>query len=196
GDFNGANAINGSLTRNRAAAVDATTGTATAWDPNANNTVYALAVSGSTVAAGGVFSSLGGVTRHNAAALSATDGAATGWDPNANDSVRALAVSGSTVYLGGQFVGANAINGSLTRNRAAAVDATTGTATGWDPNANSSVRALAVSGSTVYLGGQFSGANAINGSLTRNRAAAVDASTGTATGWDPNANNPVDALAV
>jgi hypothetical protein len=38
--------VNGT-TRNRAAAVDATTGAVTAWDPNANNIVYAVA-SGST----------------------------------------------------------------------------------------------------------------------------------------------------
>src|SRR5207244_3902572 len=96
---------------------------------------------------------------------------------------------------GGDFSGANAINGSVPRNRAAAVDATTGAATGWDPNAADSVLALAVSGSTVYLGGDFSGANAINGTLTRDRLAAVDAATGAATAWDPDANFSVLALA-
>jgi hypothetical protein len=105
-------------------------------------------------------------------------------------------VSGSTVYLGGNFSGANSINGTQTRNRLAAVDATTGTATGWDPNANNTVNALAVSGSTVYIGGDFSGANSINGTQTRNRLAAVDATTGTATAWDPGASDTVNALAL
>jgi hypothetical protein len=68
----------------------------------------------------------------------------------------------------------------------AAVDATTGTATSWDPNADNEVDALAVSGSTVYLGGSF---GSINGSLARNHVAAVDATTGTATSWDPNTND-------
>jgi hypothetical protein len=196
GDFSGANAINGSLPRNHAAAVDASTGTATPWDPNANSIVSAFAVSGPTVYVGGSFSSLDGQRRNNVAALNAADGTLTAWDPNANGAVDTLAVSGSTVYLGGLFSGANAINGSLMRNHAAAVDASTGTATAWNPNANNAVLALGVSGSTVYLGGLFSGANAINGSLTRNHAAAVDASTGTATAWDPNVNRSVLALAV
>jgi hypothetical protein len=70
--------------------------------------------------------------------------------------VSALAVSGSTVYLGGFFNGANSINGTLTRNRLAAVDGTTGTATGWDPNPNNGVRALASDGGGgVVAGGIF-----------------------------------------
>jgi hypothetical protein len=82
--------------------------------------------------------------------------------------VLAIAVSGSTVYLGGEFTTIN--NSSTVRNRAAAVDTTTGTATSWNPNANNTVHAIAVSGSTVYLGGDFT---TINGSTTRNRAAAI-----------------------
>jgi hypothetical protein len=42
----------------------------------------------------------------------------------------------------------------MTRNRAAAVW-TDGTLAAWNPNVNSTVNALAVSGSTVYLGGSF-----------------------------------------
>ena len=157
-------------------------------------------LSGSTVYIGGQFSGAnsinGNTTRNRAAAVDTTNGTATSWDPNLNNTVNALAVSGSTVYLGGQFSGANSISSSTTRNRAAAVDTTNGTATSWDPNLNNTVNALAVSGSTVYLGGQFSGANSINGNTTRNRAAAVDTTNGTATSWDPNLNNTVNALAV
>ncbi|MEO5618437.1 MAG: T9SS type A sorting domain-containing protein, partial [Candidatus Eisenbacteria bacterium] len=58
---------------------------------------------------------------------------------------------GSTVYAGGLFSNI----GGAGRNRIAALDATTGVATGWDPNPNNNVFALAVSGSTVYAGGGF-----------------------------------------
>ncbi len=106
----------------------------------------------------------------------ATTGAATSWDPNVTGSgdvrVCSLAVSGSTVYVGGQFT---AIGGQ-TRNNIAALDAGTGLATAWNPNASGRARrdhvvdALAVSGSTVYAGGEFSSI----GGQTRNYIAALD----------------------
>ena len=69
------------------------------------------------------------------------------------------------MYIGGDFNGANSVNGTLTRNRAAAVDTTNGNATSWNPNLSNTVNTLAVSGSTVYLGGSFSGVGSVNGSL-------------------------------
>jgi len=200
GGFSGADSMNGSTTRNHAAAVNATSGTATGWNPDANQFVSALAPSGTMVLAGGTFSSVGGQTRNNAAALSTADGTLTSWNPDANGGVEALAISrdGSTVYLGGEFNGADSINGSTTRNFAAAVNATSGAATEWNPDANGGVEALAISpdGSTVYLGGKFSGADSINASTTRNYVAAVDATSGTANGWNPDANGGVNALAI
>ena len=65
--------------------------------------MLALAVSDSTVYAGGGFTSIGGQIRHNLAALDATTGAATAFNANPDDEVLALAVSGSTVYAGGYF---------------------------------------------------------------------------------------------
>jgi len=199
GDFNGPNSINGSLTRNSLAAVDATSGAATAWNPNVNSIVFALAVSGSTVGAGGLFSSIGGVSRNGAAALNPADGKPTAWNPNVNGAVYSMAVSGSTVYLGGSFSGAGAINGNMaiTRNRAAAVDATTGTVNGWNPNLSDVPLALVVSGSRVYIGGLFHGPNSVNGNTTRNYAATVDTTNGTVDpNWDPNLTDRAFALAV
>jgi trimeric autotransporter adhesin len=191
GEFN---TINGTTTRNDAAAVDATTGAVDAWNPNPNGYVNSIAISGNTVYLGGAFNSINGsVTRNYAAAVDGTTGLATAWNPDANARVLALAASGSTVYLGGAFNGANSINGSLTRNYVAAVDSTTGTATAWNPNATSEVLALAVSANTVYIGGYFNGANSIAG-VSRNRAAAVDATTGVATAWDPNLDAEVNAI--
>jgi LPXTG-site transpeptidase (sortase) family protein len=137
--------------RNYIAALDATTGNATAWNPNANTNVYALAVSGSTVYAGGDFNFIGWQIRNGIAALDATTGDATAWSPDANGSVEALAVSGSTVYAGGGFTSI----GGQARNRIAALATTTGNATTWNPNMNDTVLALAVSGDTLYAGGYF-----------------------------------------
>ena len=52
------------------------------WNPDANNTVYALAHVGSTEYAGGAFTAVNGnVSRGGAAALRRATGAATSWDP-------------------------------------------------------------------------------------------------------------------
>ena len=61
----------GGQTRNFIAAMDAGTGLFTPWDPNANNNVNALALSGSTVYAGGDFTIIGGQSRNEVAALDA-----------------------------------------------------------------------------------------------------------------------------
>jgi hypothetical protein len=156
GEFTGI----GGQTRNGLAALDASTGNATPWNPNADGRVSALAVSGSTVYVGGGFSSIGGQPRNDIAALDASTGNATAWNPNVSGSIDALVVSGSTVYAGGYFTSI----GGLTRNHMAALDASTGRATPWNPNPGpimgiahgwSSISALAVSGSKVYVGGDF-----------------------------------------
>jgi predicted small secreted protein len=168
--------------------LDATTGKAAAWNPNANFDVLSLAVSGTTVYAGGSFSSIGGQSRSRIAALDATTGNAIAWNPNANSDVYSLAMSGTTVYAGGWFTSI----GGQSRNYIAALDATTGNAIAWNPNANSDVYSLAVSGTTVYAGGWFSSI----GGQSRSRIAALDATTGNALAWNPNANGQVYSLAV
>lgn len=172
----------GGQTRNRIAALDVSTGSATSWNPGANDWVRAIVVSGSTVYAGGLFTVIGGQFRDYIAALDRSSGGATSWNPNANDSVYALVVSGSTVYAGGKFT---SIGGQF-RNNIAALDASTGALTAWNPNAiggfSPGILALAVSGSTVYVGGQFT----VIGGQLRNNIAALDISTGSATAWDPS----------
>ena len=79
------------------------TGNATAWDPGADGTVYALAVNGSTVFAGGFFNSIGGQTRNYLAALDGT-GNATLWNPNADNTAYALALMTGYLYAGGDFL--------------------------------------------------------------------------------------------
>jgi hypothetical protein len=202
GDFSGASSIGGQ-DRNRIAKLS-TTGTGAAdatWNPNANNRVLALAVSGSDLYVGGDFSgtnSIGGQARNRIAKLSTTGtGAADAtWNPNANNSVFALAVSGSDLYVGGRFSGSI---GGQSRSRIAKLS-TTGTGAAdatWNPNANNRVFALAVSGSDLYVGGDFSGTNSIGGQ-DRNRIAKLS-TTGTGAAdasWNANANSRVSALAV
>jgi hypothetical protein len=192
----------GGTTRNRLAAINIggtcltsyTSGCRLNWNPNANDTVYALAVSGTTVYAGGFFTSIGGTTRNRLAAID-TNGTLQPWNPSANGTVRSLALSGTTVYAGGDFT----IIGGTARNYLAAIG-TNGTLQSWDPDANFPVYALAVGGLTVYAGGDFT---AIGGAA-RNRLAAIDIggtcltsySSSCLLSWNPNASNAVQALAV
>jgi hypothetical protein len=96
--------IIGGQLRNLIAALDATNGLATAWNPGVHfGGVYALAVSGDTVYAGGDFTDVGGQARDGIAALDATSALATAWHPVVDGRVNALAASGGTVYAGGGF---------------------------------------------------------------------------------------------
>ncbi|MFN8179243.1 MAG: FlgD immunoglobulin-like domain containing protein [bacterium] len=173
------------------------TGAATSWNPSVVGTgftpgVFALALSGGTLYAGGEFTGIGGQSRRCLAELDLSTALATSWDPHAVGpdaaAARALALGGSRVYAGGSFASV----GGEVRNHLAALDRTTGAATPWDPDVNGIVRALLVDGSNVYVGGLFTSV----GGVPRSRIAALDAQTGAPSSWDPNANGSVRALGI
>jgi len=182
--------------RARLAAFDAATGDLLPWDPSPSGDigpyvgpdVPAMVVRGDTVFVGGNFTQIGGQPRVGLAALDGRTGQALPWYPGAsNNLVSALALKDDALYLAGyftQFAG-------RTRNRAAAVDVSTGAVLPWNPDVTGPddpyvgsprVGALAVSESTVYLGGQFLGV----GGEARNALAAVDADTGGVLPWNPS----------
>jgi hypothetical protein len=115
--------------------------------------VLALAVSGTTLYAGGLFTSAGG---SNVNYIAQWDG--TNWSPlgsgvssgRFNDtSVTALAVSGTDLYVGGTFITA----GDIGATNIAKWDGTNWSALG--SGMNNVVVALATSGNTLYAGGGF-----------------------------------------
>jgi hypothetical protein len=175
------------------AAVD-TAGNLSAWNPEASgcaSTGYGLAATGTVVYVGGCFTHIGGQPRAGLAALDPTTATATSWNPEASGSsatTTAIAVSGSTVYVGGAFTQV----GGQPRNGLAALDATTATATAWnpDPNVTSGVNGfflgqqvdtVAAAGSQVLAGGSFTSV----GGVARKDLAAIDTTTGEATAWNP-----------
>ncbi len=191
---------NGSTTRNRLAAFDATTSSLTSFAPNVNNVVRTLALDASsgTIFVGGDFSgasSLAGATRNRIGALSTATGAVTAFDPNANGIVRTIAVdpNGGIAYFGGDFT---QVSGStVARNRLAAASMATGAPNAFDPNVAGVVRTIALdsTGATLYLGGDFV---TVNGATARSRLAAVATATGVATTWNPNSNASVYSVVV
>jgi len=117
--------------------------------------VYALAVSGSDLYAGGGFTSAGGTAANNIArwdgsSWSALGSGVRGSDPSGNGPfVLALAASGSNLYAGGQFT----TLGVSAANYIAKWDGSSWSALG--SGMNNTVNALAVSGSDLYAGGDF-----------------------------------------
>ncbi len=196
GDFNGANSIGGA-TRNYIARLDPTTGLADSFNPDADGSLYTIAVQADgKILAGGFFSSIGGQPRNSIARLNAATGLADSFNPNANSTVRSIAVQADgKILAGGAFNGANSIGGQP-RNRIARLDATTGLADSFDPNANDTVFSVALQADgKILAGGGFNGANSIGGQ-PRNRIARLDATTGLADSFDPNANATVLSIAV
>jgi hypothetical protein len=185
----------GEVTRNRAAAIDTTTGGLLAWNPNVNGEVKALAVAGQRVYLGGSFSTVGGLTRRRIAAVDASSGLPTGWNPNVSAKVNALATDGSTVWLGGTF---SSVGGSP-RLRLAAVSAITAAVTAFradvDGEADGSgpyVNALALHGSALYVAGAFSSVGGVN----RTVSARVDPTSGAVAAWSAATRYVATAIAV
>lgn len=108
----------------------------------------------------------------------ATPASALGTQPAAaplfDGSVYAIAYRGSVAYVGGSFTSVISGGRTFQRQRLAAVDTRTGALLNWAPAADRTVRSLAVSGSSVYLGGAF---QTVNG-LRRDTLAQVDGTTG------------------
>jgi len=146
------------------------------FDPNANGTVVVVVVvqPDGKILIGGDFTTLspnGGapVTRNRIARLNPDGTLDTVFNPNANGIVRSIALQADgKILVGGSFNGANSIGGQ-TRNRIARLDATTGQADSFNPNAAGEVDVIAVQGDgKIVVGGDFNGANSIGGQ-TRNR---------------------------
>jgi len=142
------------LSTSGAGAVDAM------WNPNANNTVTEILISGTDVYAAGAFNSIGGQTRNRVAKLSAsgTGAADVVWNPNATGNVYALAQYGTDIYIGGNF----AMVSGQSRSKLAKVSATTGALDMmWNPIANGDVNEFAIDAANQWLfcGGIFTTMN-------------------------------------
>jgi hypothetical protein len=130
-----------------------------------SNTVIAIALSGADVYVGGVFPNAGGVSGANG--IARWNSASNTWNlvgaANAiNAAVQDIKVSGSSVYIGGQFTnaGGNNANDHLTRWTGSAFVPPGSETT---RPLNGTVSAVVVSGTEVYVGGNFTNAGNVPG---------------------------------
>ncbi|MBF9222359.1 LamG-like jellyroll fold domain-containing protein [Hymenobacter ruricola] len=186
GNFTTANTTAGGQALTRVARWDGTAwkglgngaAAATSTNNGVNNIVYALAVSGTDLYVGGQFTgayttaiaqSLRCVARWDGTAwngLGNGTAAANTANNGVSSNVYALAVRGPDLYMGGSFTTVYAGAGTQPLNRVARWDGTAwnglgnGTAPAITANngVSSTVNALAVSGTDLYVGGQFTGA--------------------------------------
>jgi hypothetical protein len=196
----------------------------TATTNGVSGTVNALAVRGTDLYVGGSFTAgyttagqqpLNRVARWDGTAwkgLGNGSTAATTVNNGVNNTVQALAVLGTDLYVGGNFTVANSVAGQQALSRVARWDGTAWSglgngataATGTNNGVSSTVNALAVRNTDVFVGGLFITGYATAGQQPLNRVARWDGTVwnglgnGAAapTAGNNGVNNTVNALAV
>jgi hypothetical protein len=125
-----------------------------------SSTVNTIAISGTEVYVGGTFTNAGGVPGANN--IARWNSANSTWNrlgaPNAiNNSVTTIAISGTEVYVGGNFTGAGGVTGANYIARWNSAN-NTWNLVGAANAVNNTVQDIKVSGSDVYIGGNFTNA--------------------------------------
>lgn len=156
----------GGQSRQRLAALNATTGALLPWNPSVNAAVNVITVDGSRIYVGGRFTEASGnTTVRRVAAFDLSGNLITSWlprvqsagfppglDPQADPSrVNAIHVFGDRVIIGGLFTQA----GALARRHLAAFAVSNAALDNWNPGASSEIFALASRGSSLFVGGDF-----------------------------------------
>jgi beta-propeller uncharacterized protein DUF5122 len=176
GDFTQATDNGTTVTRNHAAAIDSTTGHLLPWNPNANGSIYGIAVDAANgvVYLGGKFTAIGGLAETKLAQVSADTGAANpAWKVKVGGVVNALSIGDGKLYVGGRITKV----GTTPRTNAAAVDLGTGAL---DPTfapamPDGQLYSIKAAPGRIYLGGD---STSIDGSTRLSKLAAVDPTTG------------------
>ncbi|NVO03323.1 MAG: T9SS type A sorting domain-containing protein [Bacteroidetes bacterium] len=128
----------------------------------ASSSISAIVAYGSSLFVGGSFTNVGNVAgTNNIAKWTGTQWVALGTGTDAN--VNALAIIGTNLYVGGSFLNAGGISAPRIAMWSMSTLTWSGLLTGVT-SASSSVQALAVSGTNLYVGGKFTQVGGIGAS--------------------------------
>ena len=174
------------VTRNRIARLNPDGTLDAAFNPDADETVYSIAVQADgKIVAGGYFFNIGGQVRIHIARLDAVTGVADSFDPNADNIVQAVAVQpDGRILLGGVFTTLSPNGGApVVRDRIARLNPDGTLDTAFNPGANDLVYTIVLQADgKILAGGTFTGI----GGQARNFIARLDATTGLADSFNPN----------
>jgi hypothetical protein len=162
--------------------------------------VNALVVAGGkTLYIGGSFPTIIGqdtITSRKNLAAAYTNGTLLDWAPDPDDIVNSLVADGGFVYAGGAFKTIGTGSGRFPSRNLAKIFAADGSVatngsvdTSFGANPGATVRALAVSDTALYAGGDFTFLNGTD----RSSLAAINAD-GSLLPWNPGADGPINAL--
>ncbi len=159
----------------------------------ANNIIYAVANTASTLYLGGVFTRIG--ERTGSAALTDANGntvASPAFPQVGGGAVLAIAPdSNGGFFIGGSF----SYVAGQPRTRLAHIFNNGSLDPAWTPAADNTVLSIAGMSGVVYVGGEFLNAAGVGGTWTaRTYATAFDASTGALEAWNPAPNNYVYSI--
>ena len=195
----------GTTTRNRIGRLNADGSLDPSFNPGANGTVYGLAVqTDGKILIAGNFTTLGGggtgtTMRNRIGRLNADGSLDPSFTPGANGPVQAVAVQADgKILVGGGFTTLSGGIGTTTRNRIGRLNVDGSLDTSFDPGANSSVFAVAVQADgKILVGGGFTTlGGGGTGTTTRVFLGRLIADGSLDTGFNPGANNAVDAVVV
>jgi beta-propeller uncharacterized protein DUF5122 len=196
----------GGAPRTCLAAVDRHTGHALPWNPISEGEIECLAAHGDVLYVGGYFVRIADRYQRYLASFDMETGQLTSRQIRVDrvpvdcrcdggPYVGVLVRHGNRLYVGGSFTSI----GGRPRGGLAAVDLRSGEVTDWDPRLSfgeywpsAYCHVAVVHGTTVYVGGSFSGL----GGRYQVYLGALDAATGEPTDWVPLPNGQVNALAI
>lgn len=155
---------------------------------NINSTVHTLYRDGSTLYAGGSFTSFDGQPRARIAVYDLSLNAVTDLTISANSTVQTIQKFDNKLYLGGSFTLINEIS----RPYFAAYNLTTEALDDFNPSLNSTVYDLSVNSDRVLIGGSFSASNVLSSTYVMG----IDLTTGLPSISFTGINSTVDAVEV